>query len=242
MDGRVHHEVLSTFARLGRPPSLDELARALAVPHGDAAAALRRLHDGHGLVLHPGSAEVWIAHPFSASPTAAWVAAADASAGAAAGPSAAGAGVRGWWAPCMWCASGVIALAAPDATIYARYGGEHEAALIEVRAGAATGASDEFVVHFAMPPRDAWHNVVHWCSTVLPFRRAEEVDPWCERHGLPRGAVVPWAQVLALGRAWYGRHLDEDWRKHTVAEAQAIFDAVGLTGEFWRLPVSDRPF
>jgi hypothetical protein len=68
------------------------------------------------------------------------------------------------------------------------------------------------------------------------------VAPWCERHGIPLGAVVPAAQVTALGRAWYGRYLDEDWRKWTVAEAQAIFEEVGLRGEHWRLPVSDDPF
>ena len=239
MDGRVHHEVLSTFVRLGRPPSLDELSRALALSPEDATAALRRLHDGHGLVLHPGAADVWIAHPFSASPTAAWVAA----------------GARGWWAPCMWCASGIVALAAPTSTIHARYAGEHEAAAIEVRAGAASAsasaaspsasaasASDDLVVHFALPPRDAWRNVVHWCSTVLPFRNAADVDSWCERHGLPRGAVLPWTQVLALGRAGYGRPHDRDWRKHPLGAAQAIFDAGGHTRDFWRLPVSDRPF
>lgn len=217
--------MISSFVDRGRPPVLAELARAVGVPLEEAAAALRRLHDGHGLVLHPESTDVWIAHPFSASPTSVWVAA----------------GARGWWAPCLWCAAGIAALAAPTSTIHARYAGEHEAVAIEVRDGAAAEPGD-LVVHFALPPRDAWRNVVHWCATVLPFRRAEDVAPWCERHGLPRGAVVPWAQVLALGRAWYGRHLDRDWRKHTLAEAQAIFDATGLSGEFWRLPVSDRPF
>jgi hypothetical protein len=46
--------------------------------------------------------------------------------------------------------------------------------------------------------------------------------------------------VLDLGRVWYGRHLDRDWRKWTVPEAQAVFDQVGLTGDFWRLPGSGR--
>jgi hypothetical protein len=224
IDGRAHHEVISTIVRRGFPPTLEELARALAVSRDEAAAALRGLHDGHGLVLHPGSTEVWIAHPFSASPTAVWVAA----------------GERGWWAPCLWCAMGIVALAAPEATIHTRYAGEHEAVAVEVRGGEVV--SGNFVVHFALPPRDAWRNVVHWCATVLPFRRAGDVAPWCERHGLLLGAVVPAAQVAALGRAWYGRHLDEDWRKWTVAEAQAIFEEVGLRGELWRLPISDEPF
>jgi len=224
LDGSVHHQVVATFVRSGYPPTVDDIAAALAVSPELVEAALRRLHDGHGLVLHPDSAAVWIAHPFSASPTAVWVAA----------------GARGWWAPCMWCATGIATLAAPTSTIHVRYAGERDEARIELRDGAA--AASDLVVHFATPPREAWHNVVHWCATVLPFRRAEDVDGWCERHRLPRGAVVPIDQVVALGRAWYGRHLDADWRKWSVAEAQSIFDAVGLTGEFWRLPVSDRPF
>jgi hypothetical protein len=43
-----------------------------------------------------------------------------------------------------------------------------------------------------------------------------------------------------LGRRWYGRHFDEDWVKWTPAEAQAVFDQVGLTGDHWRVPDRDR--
>jgi hypothetical protein len=223
MDGLVHHAVVSGFTREGHAPSVDEIAASLGRPRDEVAAALRRLHDGHGLVLQPGSLEVWIAHPFSASPTAVWVAAED----------------RGWWAPCMWCAMGVVALAAPRATIHARWAGEAGEARIEVD---ESGVHGDAVVHFAIPPRDAWSNVVHWCATVLPFRRAEEVAPWCERHRIPRGELVPLDRALALGRAWYGRHLERDWRKWSAREAQAIFDEVGLSGDFWRVPASDQPF
>jgi len=223
MEDRVHHHVLESFVRRGYPSSVSEIATALEVTEAQVAEAMRRLHDGHGLVLHPDSLDVWIAHPFSASPTAVWVAE----------------GSSGWWAPCMWCALGIAGLAAPDATIHVRLGGEHEPADIRLRNGVV--ASD-LVVHFAIPPRDAWTNVVHFCSTVLPFRSAESVALWCERHRITQGAIVPIAQALDLARAWYGRHLDRHWRKWTVQEAQAIFDAVGLTGEFFRLPVSDGSF
>ena len=221
-DGRVHAEVLRRIVESGRAPTLVELAAAL--PGDDVAAALRRLHVGHGLVLHPKSTEVWIAHPFSLSPTAVWVASARA----------------GWWAPCIWCAMGIVTLAAPTATIHARLGGEATSVSIATRDGRLL--DEELVVHFALPPRDAWHNVVHFCATVLPFRDADEVDAWCARHGLRKGEVVPIARVLDLGRAWYARHLDVDWKKWTVAEAQAIFDQVGLRGPFWRLPPSHRRF
>jgi hypothetical protein len=224
IDGRVHHQVLTSFVERGFAPTLHELAAALAAPVQDVEQSLQRLHTGHGLVLHPGTHEIWIAHPFCSSPSAVWIAA----------------GERGWWAPCLWCAAGIVALAAPTATLHARYAGEHEPLAIEVRDGESPNA--EHLVHFAIPPRAAWTNVSHWCSTVLPFRSARDVDAWTARHRLPRGEIVPWSQVLALGRAWYGRHLDLDWRKWTLREAQSIFECAGLHPPFWRLPESEAPF
>src|SRR5262249_57149373 len=34
--------------------------------------------------------------------------------------------VRGWWAPCIWCALGVAALVGEDVVIHSRIGGEAE--------------------------------------------------------------------------------------------------------------------
>jgi hypothetical protein len=67
------------------------------------------------------------------------------------------------------------------------------------------------------------------------------VDRWCDRHGIERGEVVLIEQVWSLGRAWYARHADPDWRKWTGAEAAAIFEGVGLRGTFWRFARSDQP-
>jgi hypothetical protein len=50
------------------------------------------------------------------------------------------------------------------------------------------------------------------------------------------GAVVGVEQLAALARRWYGDRLDPGWRPRTAARSQGILDAVGLTGEFWRLP------
>ncbi len=49
------------------------------------------------------------------------------------------------------------------------------------------------------------------------------------------GASLPLDQLWALAVRWYGDRLDPDWRPRTAAESQAILDAVGLRGAFWRL-------
>jgi hypothetical protein len=42
-------------------------------------------------------------------------------------------------------------------------------------------------------------------------------------------------QAWDLSEAWYGNRLDPDFRRPTTAEAQAIFERMGLTGAFWQL-------
>lgn len=219
-DGRVHHAIIAAILERGHAPDLGELGAALGVDAAEAARALRSLADEHGVVLHPDGRTIWVAHPFSLSPSTVWVAAKE----------------RGFWAPCLWCAFGIAALAGEDCEIHARLGGE--SVPFVMRAGDDSAA----VVHFSVPPRDAWENVIHWCATVQPFASERDVDAWCERHRLPRGAVVPVAQVRELGRRWYGGHAARDWRKHSARAAQAIFTDVGLVGPFWEVPVSDGRF
>ena len=106
---------------------------------------------------------------------------------------------------------------------------------VELRVHGGRASREELLVHFARPPRDAWANVHHYCAMVLPFRSEADIDAWAARHRLPRGRTVPITQLAELAARWYGRHADPDWRKWTLAEAQAIFAGVGLTDDFWRL-------
>ena len=50
------------------------------------------------------------------------------------------------------------------------------------------------------------------------------------------GELVAIDPLRELARRWYGDRLDPDWRPRTREQSQAILDAVGLRGEFWRLP------
>lgn len=216
LTGPLHHAIITEIIRAGGAPSLEELAGALHLTPDALSSGLRQLEQEHGIVLHPGSFEPWIIHPFALSPTATWVESA----------------ACGFWAPCMWCALGIAALVG-DVAICTRLGGERESIEITVRGGRAD--REDLLVHFARPPREAWANVHHYCAMVLPFRTAADIDAWAVRHRLPRGRAVPLAQLAELAVRWYGRHAAPDFRKWTRAEAQAIFAAVGLTGEFWNL-------
>ena len=70
---------------------------------------------------------------------------------------------------------------------------------------------------------------------MLAFRSEAHVDAWCEQRSLPRGAVFPLETCWRLAEIWYGNRLSPEWRRRTPAEAQELFDRVGLTGDFWPL-------
>src|SRR5688572_14044455 len=101
LDSRVHHALLQHILARGHAPAAGALAAAVGAPEADVAVSLARLAENHGLVLHPGSHDVWVAHPFSLSPTQVWVSTAH----------------GGWWAPCIWCALGVATLAGGTADV-----------------------------------------------------------------------------------------------------------------------------
>lgn len=66
------------------------------------------------------------------------------------------------------------------------------------------------------------------------FRSEEHVARWLA--GRAPGGTIPIAQLAELAFAWWGDRLAPDWRPHTREQNQAILDAVGLTGDFWRVP------
>ncbi|HEX4066023.1 MAG TPA: organomercurial lyase [Acidobacteriaceae bacterium] len=170
----------------------------------------------HGVVLHPHKPEPWVLHPFSLTPTLNFVETPHAS----------------WWAPCIWCGFGIAVLVGGPVTIHSRFGAERDVIEIPVIDGQPVDSTD-ISVHFAIRPSRAWDNVHQHCSFVLPFRATDQIQPWCDRHGIPYGEAVPLNQVAQLATLWYGSHASPDWHKWTISEAQKIFHDAGLRSEFW---------
>ena len=89
------------FVERRRAPTAEEVAVETDADADEVAAAWRRLHDAHALVLSPGTGELRMANPFSAVPTSYRVHA------------------RGswWYANCAWDAFGICAALHDDGRI-----------------------------------------------------------------------------------------------------------------------------
>lgn len=70
---------------------------------------------------------------------------------------------------------------------------------------------------------------------MLLFRDEEHVDRWCAAREMPRGGVVTADQAWRLAHGWYKDKLTPDWRRHTLEEAEALMNSIGLTDAFWNL-------
>lgn len=214
----LHHAIIAFFLQHQRGPAVAELAAHFGCDLQQAREGLRALAEYHGVVLHPGSDEVWVAHPFSAAPTTCVVRS----------------GHSTWWGNCAWCSLGLAHLAGGTATIETRLGALDE--LVTVRIENGEIRDTDFVVHFPIPMQNAWDNVIYTCSIMLLFRNESEVDAWCASRGLPKGDVRPIEQIWRFAAEWYARHADADWKKWSVGEAAALFQAHGLNGRTWALP------
>lgn len=221
LDSLVHQTILSRLIEEGYAPTIGEIADELDEPVATIEEALQSLEANHGLVRHPHNGEVWVIHPFATTPTLFWV-------------TTNGPGAGAYWGNCAWCALGIAALLLGEVTISTRLGGHDED--VEIHVHDRHVLEDDLLVHFAVPPANAWDNVHYTCDTILVFDSEDAIDEWCAQHDIEKGAVVPITQVWELAKRWYGNHMDEEWHKWTATEAREIFEEVGLTDEFWALP------
>jgi hypothetical protein len=71
---------------------------------------------------------------------------------------------------------------------------------------------------------------------MLLFRSEEDLVGWSDETGIERGEAFDLDRLWRLASTWYDDRLDRDWRRRSINERQALFDAAGLNGEFWALP------
>ncbi len=213
----LHEAIISFFLNHQRPPTISEVASHFRCDETEVRKGLNALADYHGVVLHPNSDEIWVAHPFSSAPTTCVVRS----------------GSRTWWGNCAWCSLGLAHLAGGTATIETRIGALDDHVTIRIENGKLIDT--DLVVHFPIPMRKAWDNVTYTCSIMLMFRNESQVDDWCASRGIPKGDVRPIEQIWTFATEWYAHHADADWNKWSVREAAEMFKRHDLTGPIWAL-------
>lgn len=216
-DLEVRGELTRAIATLGHAPGNQKLAQRLDTGVAAVEESLQRLHDAHALQLHPRRCKPWVVHPFALSPGSCWV---DASG-------------RGWWANCLYCGMGIAAALDSDVSIYTRIGGEKEPVTVHISGGKVLETG--LLFHLSTPVREWWDNVIHACASFQPFHSESDIDDWCVRHDLPRGAIIPLEQMWIFAADWYGDYLQKPWRKRSPEETRSLFAKHGFEGDFWRL-------
>ena len=130
------------FVELGRGPSASEVADAVGLTVAEVVSGWRRLHELHAIVLNPATAELRMANPFSAVPTAYRV-------------SADG---RWWYANCAWDAFGICAALGSDGRIETSCPDCGERLNVEVRAQRPD--DDSLLFHVLVPAARWWDDIV----------------------------------------------------------------------------------
>jgi hypothetical protein len=141
-DRAVRLAVYRRVVAEGVPPAAPQIAHEVGAGTKDVEISLRRLADGHVLVLEPGTTSIWMAAPFSAIPT----------------PFPVAVGDRRYFANCIWDALGIPACLHADARIDTSCPDCSAPLRLDVRDGRLE-EPDECVIHFAVPAARWWDDI-----------------------------------------------------------------------------------
>jgi len=142
LDLRIRNHLYSSFVHDGIAQAPAQAAAELALGEDEVAAAYRRLHDAHALVLETGSTAIRMLNPFSAVPT----------------PHRVEAAGRSWFANCAWDALGIPGALYTDGRVESACADCGEPLELEVDGG-RLARGDDLLVHFVVPARRWWDDI-----------------------------------------------------------------------------------
>lgn len=220
----LHYTIIKHIIEKGYAPDIETLSTIMNSDVKEVGMALFDLQDEHGVVLHPNSPKIWVIHPFSLAPTNFVVKSSK--------------GI--WWGSCAWCSLGIAVLVNDDVSITTNLGAHGEQVIVHIKDGEVQ--EKNLSIHFPIPMKDSWDNVIYTCSNIIVFKDEKQVDSWTKRHNIPKGDIQPIDNIWQFSNKWYGNHLNPDWKKWTKKEAKEIFLEFNLTQEIWDLENSDLRF
>jgi hypothetical protein len=137
---RVRVQIYRTWLGTGRAPSAAEIATDLGRDAAEIEQAYVDLAEARILTFAPATKSIWMAHPFSATPTAYRVFCEGIS----------------YWANCAWDALGIAAMLGKDTHCVCRCPECEQQIDLSVTNGEV---GRDGVIHFVVPARRFWENV-----------------------------------------------------------------------------------
>lgn len=223
-NSNLHFHIIRGIIDNGFAPTIDELAATFKTTGEQVIIGLQNLQDYHGVVLHPNEPKIWVIHPFSLAPTNFYVQTKKGQ----------------WWGNCAWCSLGIAALLNEDVKITTTIGAETKQVEINIINGQIL--EKNYFIHFPIPMKHAWDNVIYTCSNMLVFENEEQINSWSKRHNIPKGDIQPIEKIWSFSKKWYGNHLNPEWIKWTVEDAKQLFKEFELKGTTWNLGDSKERF
>jgi hypothetical protein len=138
----VRRHVYFSVVANGCPPTTIETAEVFGLGEDVMAAAYRRLHDAHALVLFPDTTVIRFANPFCFVRT----------------PHRVTAGGRSWTGTCCWDALGILAALHADGEVATECACCGEPLELAVRCRELTAGAD-ILCHILVPARRWWDDI-----------------------------------------------------------------------------------
>lgn len=223
-NSNLHFTILQEIIDNGFAPNVSELSKILSATENEIIKGLHDLQEYHGVVLHPNEPKVWVIHPFSLSPTNFYVKTQNGE----------------WWGNCAWCSLGVAALLKDDVKIITTIGAETKQIEINIINGEIQ--EKNYFIHFPIPMKNAWDNVIYTCSNMLVFENETQIEEWTKKHNISKGDIQTIEKIWNFSKKWYGNHLNPNWKKWTIEEAKEIFNEFDLKNKIWQLEDSNERF
>lgn len=223
-NSNLHFSIIKGIIDNGFAPNVDDLSIIFNVDKSEVLRGLNDLQEYHGVVLHPNEPKIWVLHPFSLAPTNFYVKSEKGE----------------WWGNCAWCSLGVAALLKDDLKITTTIGAETK----QIEINIINGEIQEkyYFIHFPIPMKNAWDNVIYTCSNMLVFESEKQIDEWTKKHNIPKGDIQPIENIWNFSKKWYGNHLNPEWTKWSIEEAKEMFRKFQLNHEIWSLEGSNERF
>ena len=220
----LHYSIIRAIIENGFAPSVEGLVEILQAKKEEIVKGLHDLQEYHGVVLHPNESKIWVIHPFSLAPTNFYVKSKKGE----------------WWGNCAWCSLGIAALLNDDVIITTTIGAETKQ--IEIKIVNGEIQEKNYYIHFPIPMKNAWDNVIYTCSNMLVFESEQQVEEWTKRHNIQKGDIQPMEKIWNFSKKWYGNHLNPEWTKWTIEEAKSMFREFELNDKTWKLEDSKERF